>query len=65
MPSRIALSRLRQRRGDEGSRGLLICGAGQDLTYDVWWPLAGTVTAMFLLIDGLCVLGDALDPRVD
>lgn len=48
--------------------GLLISGAAQDLANDVWWPLAGTVTAMFLLIYALSVLGDALrdalDPRV-
>ena len=53
---------------DGASWGLLISGAAQDLANDVWWPLAGTVTAMFLLIYALIVLGDALrdalDPRV-
>lgn len=53
---------------DGASWGLLISGAAQDLANDVWWPLAGTVTAMFLLIYSLSVLGDALrdalDPRV-
>jgi ABC-type dipeptide/oligopeptide/nickel transport system permease subunit len=53
---------------DGASWGLLISGAAQDLANDVWWPLAGTVTAMFLLIYALSVLGDALrdalDPRV-
>jgi peptide/nickel transport system permease protein len=53
---------------DGASWGLLIAGASQDLTNDIWWPLAGTVTAMFLLIYALSVIGDALrdalDPRV-
>jgi peptide/nickel transport system permease protein len=53
---------------DGASWGLLIAGAAQDLTNDIWWPLAGTVTAMFLLIYALSVIGDALrdvlDPRV-
>ncbi len=53
---------------DGASWGLLISGAAQDLTNDIWWPLAGTVTAMFLLIYALSVVGDslrdALDPRV-
>lgn len=53
---------------DGASWGLLISGASQDLTNDIWWPLAGTVTAMFLLIYSLSVVGDslrdALDPRV-
>ena len=49
------------------SWGLLISGAAQDLTNDIWWPLAGTVGAMFVLIYALSVVGDslrdALDPR--
>ena len=53
---------------DGASWGLLIAGASQDLTNDIWWPLAGTVGAMFLLIYALSVIGDALrdalDPRV-
>ena len=53
---------------DGASWGLLISGAAQDLTNDIWWPLAGTVTAMFVLIYSLSVVGDslrdALDPRV-
>ena len=53
---------------DGASWGLLISGASQDLTNDIWWPLAGTVSAMFLLIYSLSVVGDslrdALDPRV-
>lgn len=53
---------------DGASWGLLISGASQDLTNDIWWPLAGTVTAMFVLIYSLSVIGDALrdvlDPRV-
>ena len=53
---------------DGASWGLLIAGASQDLTNDIWWPLAGTVTAMFLLIYALSVIGDALrdalDPKV-
>jgi len=53
---------------DGASWGLLIAGAAQDLTNDIWGPLAGTVTAMFLLIYSLSAIGDALrdvlDPRV-
>jgi len=53
---------------DGASWGLLIAGAAQDLTNDIWAPLAGTVTAMFLLIYALSTIGDALrdvlDPRV-
>jgi ABC-type dipeptide/oligopeptide/nickel transport system permease subunit len=53
---------------DGASWGLLISGASQDLTNDIWWPLAGTVAAMFGLIYSLSVVGDALrdalDPRV-
>ena len=53
---------------DGASWGLLIAGASQDLTNGIWWPLAGTVTAMFVLIYSLSVLGDALrdvlDPRL-
>lgn len=53
---------------DGASWGLLISGAAQDLTNGIWWPLAGTATAMFALIYSLSVLGDALrdalDPRV-
>lgn len=49
------------------SWGLLIAGAAQDLTNDIWAPLAGTVAAMFLLIYSLSAIGDALrdvlDPR--
>jgi ABC-type dipeptide/oligopeptide/nickel transport system permease subunit len=50
------------------SWGLLITGASQDLTNEIWGPLVGTVTAMFLLIYSLSAIGDALrdvlDPRV-
>jgi peptide/nickel transport system permease protein len=50
------------------SWGLLIAGASQELTNGIWWPLAGTVAAMFALIYSLSVVGDALrdalDPRV-
>ena len=53
---------------DGASWGLLIAGASQDLTNEIWGPLAGTVTAMFLLIYSLSAIGDALrdvlDPRV-
>jgi ABC-type dipeptide/oligopeptide/nickel transport system permease subunit len=53
---------------DGASWGLLIAGASQDLTNDIWGPLAGTVTAMFLLIYSLSTIGDALrdvlDPRI-
>ena len=54
---------------DGASWGLLISGASQDLTNGIWWPLAGTVAAMFLLIYSLSVLADtlrdALDPKVE
>jgi ABC-type dipeptide/oligopeptide/nickel transport system permease subunit len=53
---------------DGASWGLIIAGASQDLTNGIWGPLAGTVTAMFLLIYSLSAIGDALrdalDPRV-
>ena len=53
---------------DGASWGVLIAGASQDLTNGIWGPLAGTVTAMFLLIYSLSAIGDALrdvlDPRV-
>lgn len=38
---------------DGSSWGLLIVGASQDLTSCIWWPLAGTVAAMFGLIYSL------------
>jgi peptide/nickel transport system permease protein len=50
---------------DGASWGLLIAGASQDLTNDIWWPLAGTVTAMFVLIYSLSVVGDALRDALD
>jgi ABC-type dipeptide/oligopeptide/nickel transport system permease subunit len=50
------------------SWGLLIAGASQDLTNDIWAPLAGTVAAMFVFIYSLSAIADALrdvlDPRV-
>ena len=53
---------------DGASWGLLIAGASQDLANGIWFPLLGTVTAMFLLIYSLSVvadaLRDALDPRL-
>lgn len=53
---------------DGASWGLLIAGANEDLINDIWWPLAGTVGAMFLLIYSLSVIGDslrdALDPKI-
>jgi peptide/nickel transport system permease protein len=53
---------------DGASWGLLIAGASQDLTNEIWAPLAGTVVAMFLLIYSLSAIGDALrdvlDPRL-
>ena len=53
---------------DGASWGLLIAGASQDLTNEIWAPLAGTVVAMFLMIYALSTIGDALrdvlDPRV-
>jgi len=50
---------------DGASWGLLISGASQDLTNGIWWPLAGTVTAMFGLIYSLSVVGDALRDALD
>ncbi len=53
---------------DGASWGLLIAGASQDLVNGIWWPLAGTVAAMFAMIYSLSVVGDALrdvlDPKV-
>jgi peptide/nickel transport system permease protein len=50
---------------DGASWGLLIAGAGQELVNDIWWPLAGTMVAMFLFIYSLSVLGDALRDALD
>ena len=50
---------------DGASWGLLIAGASQDLTNDIWWPLVGTVAAMFVLIYSLSVVGDALRDALD
>jgi ABC-type dipeptide/oligopeptide/nickel transport system permease subunit len=50
---------------DGASWGLLISGASQDLTNGIWWPLAGTVAAMFGLIYSLSVVGDALRDALD
>ena len=53
---------------DGASWGLQIAAASQDLTNGIWWPLAGTVVAMFAMIYSLSVVGDALrdalDPRL-
>ena len=50
---------------DGASWGLLIAGAAQDLTNGIWWPLAGTVTAMFVLIYSLSCIGDTLRDVLD
>ena len=50
---------------DGASWGLLIAGASQDLANDIWAPLLGTVTAMFLLIYSLSVVADALRDALD
>lgn len=51
------------------SWGLLITAWTPDLINGIWWPLAGTVLAMFLLIYSLSVVGDALrdlwDPKAE
>ena len=47
------------------SWGLLIAGASQDLTNDIWGPLVGTVLAMFVLVYSLSVVGDALRDAFD
>jgi peptide/nickel transport system permease protein len=49
---------------DGASWGLLIAGASQDLTNDIWGPLVGTVSAMFVLVYSLSVVGDAFDPKL-
>jgi peptide/nickel transport system permease protein len=50
---------------DGASWGLLIAGASQDLTNNIWWPLLGTVATMFVLIYSLSVVGDALRDALD
>ncbi len=45
----------------EGTRwGLMITAAAQDLLNHDWWPLLSLVVAMFLMIYGLSLVGDAL-----
>lgn len=53
---------------DGASWGTMISDASGELVQGIWWPLAGTVLAMFFLIYALNVVGDALrdalDPRL-
>jgi peptide/nickel transport system permease protein len=47
------------------SWGTMISDAAGELVQGIWWPLAGTVLAMFLLIYALNVVGDALRDALD
>jgi peptide/nickel transport system permease protein len=47
------------------SWGTMISDASGELVQGIWWPLAGTVLAMFLLIYALNVVGDALRDALD
>jgi ABC-type dipeptide/oligopeptide/nickel transport system permease subunit len=53
---------------DGSSWGTMIADAAGELVQGIWWPLAGVVVAMFLLIYALNVvsdsLRDALDPKL-
>ena len=53
---------------DGSSWGSMISDATGELVQGIWWPLAGVVLAMFVLIYALNVIGDALrdalDPRL-
>ncbi|MGB7413096.1 MAG: ABC transporter permease, partial [Thermosynechococcaceae cyanobacterium] len=42
------------------SWGIMISDATGELVQGIWWPLAGVVVAMFLIIYALNVVGDAL-----
>lgn len=47
------------------SWGLMISDATGELKQQVWWPLVGVTTAMFLIIYALNVAGDALRDALD
>jgi peptide/nickel transport system permease protein len=50
---------------DGASWGTMISDASGELVQGIWWPLAGTVLAMFFLIYALNVVGDALRDALD
>jgi ABC-type dipeptide/oligopeptide/nickel transport system permease subunit len=50
---------------DGASWGAMISDASGELVQGIWWPLAGTVCAMFFLIYALNVVGDALRDALD
>jgi peptide/nickel transport system permease protein len=50
---------------DGSSWGTMISDAAGELVQGVWWPLAGVVLAMFVLIYALNVIGDALRDALD
>ncbi len=50
---------------DGASWGTMISDASGELVQGIWWPLAGTVLAMFFLIYALNVAGDALRDALD
>lgn len=47
------------------SCGLLISGASQDLSNNIWWPLAGMVRAMFVLICSPSEIGGSLSDALE
>jgi len=50
---------------DGASWGTMISDAAGELGQGIWWPLAGVVLAMFLIIYALNVVGDALRDALD
>lgn len=50
---------------DGASWGAMISDATGELVQGIWWPLAGVVLAMFLLIYSLNVVSDALRDALD
>jgi ABC-type dipeptide/oligopeptide/nickel transport system permease subunit len=50
---------------DGSSWGTMISDAAGELVQGIWWPLAGVVLAMFVLIYALNVIGDALRDALD
>ncbi|MGF1604291.1 MAG: ABC transporter permease [Thermosynechococcaceae cyanobacterium] len=50
---------------DGASWGIMISDATGELVQGIWWPLAGVVLVMFLIIYALNVVGDALRDALD
>ena len=50
---------------DGASWGSMIADATGELVQGIWWPLAGVVLAMFLIIYALNVVSDALRDALD